>query len=479
MMGNAMIQPTMYFNLRHVPMFSGTYMIQEVNHTIGPGTFETIFKGTRQSISNLQKVDSYIQTLKTNLLTSIIEKNKQDKQAAIKENGKKGTDVISETNDKVTQSTDKPANSSTDYPNCTPISNYDRYTKIDSPTTTKSKYKDAVSTIITQTADQKLRYLVFATIYLGSSNGTELETKENNYSGVDLLQNWGQTGLSYFNQQFYCNSSNIPYAIFSDLSKHVEFLIARFNGKISLLPDITAKEIVKFYTLYFSANQKNIDVYNNLVQNNPSQLSQMEDSVQKSIDLFKTGSGNVSGTPPPSTPPTANTDAGIFENAKKFSTTSLNNLDIKNGVLTGNFVVYYQDELLTQDYPAKLYIAGGINNRVEIGSFTIKPTTNKNVGSFVSVPKITEILDAAKNDETYRITFIIVVNAFPNISYGFTRVFAPLKCPDEDFEYRDIISVSTWDSVKGNICCNCYSEPYEGSEIIWDGKRCSRSGTTC
>ena len=109
----------------------------------------------------------------------------------------------------------------------------------------------------------------------------------------------------------------------------------------------------------------------------------------------------------------------------------------------------------------------------------IKPTTNKNVGSFVSVPKITEILDTAKNDETYRITFIIVVNAFPNISYGFTRVFAPLKCPDEDFEYRDIISVSTWDSVKGNICCNCYSEPYEGSEIIWDGKRCSRSGTTC
>ena len=479
MMGNAMIQPTMYFNLRHVPMFSGTYMIQEVNHTIGPGTFETIFKGTRQSISNLQKVDSYIQTLKTNLLTSIIEKNKQDKQAAIKESGTKQDNVISQTNDKVTQSTDKPANSSTDYPSCTPISSYEKYTKIDSPTTTKSKYKDAISTIIAQTADQKLRYLVFATIYLGSSNGTELETKENNYSGVDLLQNWGQTGLSYFNQQFYCNSSNIPYSIFSDLSKHVEFLIARFSGKISLLPDITAKEIVKFYTLYFSANQKNIDVYNNLVQNNPSQLSQMEANVQKSIDLFKTGSGNVSGTPPPNTPPTANTDAGIFENAKKFSKTGLDNLEIKNGVLTGTFVINYQNELLSQDYPAKLYIAGGINNRVEISSFTIKPTTNKNVGLFISVPKITEILDTAKNDETYRITFIVVVNAFPNISYAETRVFAPIKCPDEDFEYQDIISVSTWDSVKGNICCKCYSGPYEGSEIIWDGKRCSKNGTTC
>jgi hypothetical protein len=478
MMGNAMIQPTMYFNLRHVPMFSGAYMIQEVNHSIGPGTFETVFKGIRQAVSNLPEIDSYIQTLKTNLLTSIIEKNKEDKQAAIKESGTKQDNVISQSNNTVKDATTKPANTSTDYPSCTPIRNYEKYQKIDSPTTTKSKYKDVIAAIINQTQDQKLRYLVFATIYLGSSNGTELETNENNYSGVDLLQNWGQTGVSYFSNQFYCNSSNIPYAIFSDLSKHIEFLIARFSGKIGQLTAITSKDITKFYTLYFSAVQKNIDVYNKLVEN-PSQLSEIETSVQQSIDLFKTGSGNVSGTPPPNTPPTANTDAGIFESAKAFSTTSLNNLDIKNGVLTGNFVVYYEGELLSQDYPAKLYIAGGINNRVEIGSFVIKPTTNKNVGSFVSVPKITEILDAAKNDETYRITFIVVVNAFPNISYGFTRVLAPIKCPDEDFDYRDIISVSTWDSVKGNICCNCYSEPYEGSEIIWDGKRCSRSGTTC
>jgi hypothetical protein len=478
MMGNAMIQPTMYFNLRHVPMFSGTYMIQEVNHTIGPGTFETIFKGTRQSISNLQKVDSYIQTLKTNLLTSIIEKNKQDKQAAIKENDKKGTNVISETNDTIKKSTNKPANSSTDYPSCTPIKNYEKYDKVDSPTTTKSKYKDAIGTIIAQTADQKLRYLVFATIYLGSSNVTELETKENNYSGVDLLQNWGQTGLSYFNQQFYCNSSNAPYAIFSDLPKHVAFLIARFSGKISLLPNITAKEIVKFYTLYFSANQKNIDVYNKLVKDNPSQLSEMENSVQKSIDLFKTGSGNVSGTAPPNAPSTTNSNEALFENAKKFNTFSLQNLEIKGDVLTGDFEVNNQNELITQDYPAKLYISGGMNN-VEIGTFTIKPKTNKNVGTFISVANITEILEAAKNDKTYRFTLIVKVNAFPNIRYGFSRVLLPLKCPDKGYKYRQIIEVDKWDAIKDDICCKCYSKPYEGSEIIWDSKRCSKNGTTC
>jgi hypothetical protein len=478
MMGNAMIQPTMYFNLRHVPMFSGAYMIQEVNHSIGPGTFETIFKGIRQSVSNLPEIDSYIQTLKTNLLTSIIEKNKQDKQAAIKESGTKQDNVISQTNNTVKDAVDKPANSSTDYPSCTPISNYGKYDKVDSPTTTKSKYKDSISTIITQTADQKLRYLVFATIYLGSSNGTELETKENNYSGVDLLQNWGQTGVSYFNPQFYCSSSNVPYAIFSDLSKHVEFLIARFSGKISLLPDITAKEIVKFYTLYFSANQKNIDVYNKLVQDNPSQLSQMETSVQKSIDLFKTGSGNVSGTPPPNTPPKATTDEEIFANSKKFSKATIENIDIYNSQLRGDFVIDYEDELLTQNYPAKLYIVGGID-KVEIGSFTIEPDKNKNIGAFVSVPNIRAILEEARNDKEYTFTLVVKVNAFPNISYSFQYVFTPIKCPDEDFGARKVIEVNLWKKVKDNICCKCYSQPYTGSEIIWDSKPCSRNGTTC
>jgi hypothetical protein len=251
-----------------------------------------VFKGVRQSISNLQKIDSYIQTLKTNLLTSIIEKNKQDKQAAIKESGTKGNNVISQTNNTVKEATKKDANSSSNYPNCKPVSNYEKYNNVDSPTTTKSKYKDAISTIIIQTDNQKLRYLVFAAIYLGSSNGTELDTKENNYSGIDLLQYWGNPGLNYFNQQYYCSSSNVPYSIFSDLSKHISFLIARWKDRVTQLPEITAKEIVKFYTLYFSANQKNIDVYNKLVQDNPSQLSQMETSVQQSIDLFKTGSGN-------------------------------------------------------------------------------------------------------------------------------------------------------------------------------------------
>jgi hypothetical protein len=68
----------MYFNLRHVPMFHGPYMITSVNHSISPGNFETVVEGIRQPTASILKIDNYIQTLKVNLLTTIIDKQKTE-----------------------------------------------------------------------------------------------------------------------------------------------------------------------------------------------------------------------------------------------------------------------------------------------------------------------------------------------------------------------------------------------------------------
>lgn len=46
-MGNMMIQPTMYFYLKNIPMFKGSYWITEVSHSIKNNTISTTFKGTR------------------------------------------------------------------------------------------------------------------------------------------------------------------------------------------------------------------------------------------------------------------------------------------------------------------------------------------------------------------------------------------------------------------------------------------------
>ena len=46
-MGNVMIQPTMYFQLKNVPLFKGAYWITEVSHRIEGNSVSTRFKGVR------------------------------------------------------------------------------------------------------------------------------------------------------------------------------------------------------------------------------------------------------------------------------------------------------------------------------------------------------------------------------------------------------------------------------------------------
>lgn len=46
-MGNVMIQPTMYFYLKNIPMFKGTYLITDVNHSIKGNNIVTSFQGRR------------------------------------------------------------------------------------------------------------------------------------------------------------------------------------------------------------------------------------------------------------------------------------------------------------------------------------------------------------------------------------------------------------------------------------------------
>ena len=60
-MGNVMIQPTMYFYLKNIPLFKGSYWITEVTHNIKTSGIETIFKGTRMPLQSLPNpLDSFM-----------------------------------------------------------------------------------------------------------------------------------------------------------------------------------------------------------------------------------------------------------------------------------------------------------------------------------------------------------------------------------------------------------------------------------
>lgn len=71
MMGNAMIQPMMYFQLDNIPMFHGAYMITRVKHAIKPNNMSTSFTGVRIKVSETPLIDamdlymSFLDTLDT------------------------------------------------------------------------------------------------------------------------------------------------------------------------------------------------------------------------------------------------------------------------------------------------------------------------------------------------------------------------------------------------------------------------------
>jgi hypothetical protein len=82
-MGNAMIQPTMYFNLRNVPMFRGPYMIQSVEHTISAGEFKTFFSGVRMPIYSLPLITKQLVSINANLLGQLVQILKRQKETEI------------------------------------------------------------------------------------------------------------------------------------------------------------------------------------------------------------------------------------------------------------------------------------------------------------------------------------------------------------------------------------------------------------
>ena len=299
MLGNAMIQPTMYFNLKHVPMFSGPYMITKVSHNIGPGTFNTTVDGIRQSMASLPSIDNYVQSLKVNLLNSVkSELDKQLKQDKITTSNTKSVNnnVINQKNEVQNSSNGSESTKINNTQVCSANTQYDNYTPISTPKQSTENIKTVVDTIVSLTNDKKLQYVVFATLFLSSGNENGFISYENNYSGVDVRQYWGQSS-DYFtkNNQYYCSENNTPFAIFDDLTNCVLFLVERWKGRMGLINNINSIDITKFWVLNSNTNKmRENNVYDTY---DPIQLKNIETTVDSAIKIFSTTIGNLSGTP--------------------------------------------------------------------------------------------------------------------------------------------------------------------------------------
>jgi hypothetical protein len=261
-LGNALIQPTMYFNLRHVPMFYGPYMITDVDHNITPGRFETIFTGTRQPLSALPALPNFVQSLNTNLIQNIKTKLKNDRQNKIDLNA----NIKNEQTQVIDSVIGSPKTSdSVEYCQSALSVNYSQYVSI-TPTQTDLTKNEIKNLIKNVTTIESVRVMIFTTIYLNtiSNDGTHFTTYDYNFGLVPLNVYYGSDSSTYFTENsFNClkkENQSIPYAVFKSASNHIKFLETKWNfipvtGELTTIDKTT---VTKAYVNYYPSIKGNL-----------------------------------------------------------------------------------------------------------------------------------------------------------------------------------------------------------------------------
>ena len=238
-LGNAMIQPTMYFNLRYIPLFYGPYWVTEVNHTVSPGTFNTEFTGIRMPLYSLPTPDSFTVSI-----------NRQFKEKWKKEitNIRKPTAVTSTTAyiNPVLKSLEKTQPTDCD---TKVVANYKTipFTAVSVTTITTS---DLGNKIIALTSDKIMESLTynFASISIYSqisiSNNTITCQNHNLYDISTSIKHGGSLDALITSQ--VCKSFNgdsYPIAAFTGFDDSINFMLALYTPMVSLI-----KELYNFNT---------------------------------------------------------------------------------------------------------------------------------------------------------------------------------------------------------------------------------------
>jgi hypothetical protein len=262
-LGNALLQPTMYFNLRHVPMFNGPYMIMDVQHSIQQGNFQTSFTGVRQGIYDLPAIDSFLQSINQNLLTKL--------EAALKIKQNDFT-VVGTTNEVKTNQVVQKADNTLDttnscVSNLNPVYAAAKFQSVNGTSTspTPIEFGNALKRLIPNSPI--LQTIIYCISYVrtfqtasnqkaGSFNGWN-----NNLGTISLTEDWYASSADFL--QSYCcvnvktntaSSSSQPMAQFASLDKYINFMYSRLYKNEDR---ILQMGMAKYYVCYWPKN--NVD----------------------------------------------------------------------------------------------------------------------------------------------------------------------------------------------------------------------------
>ena len=235
-LGNAMIQPTMYFNLQHVPMFYGPYMIQSVDHVIDGGDFKTYFTGLRMPVASIPKITKQILSLNDSLLGELVQNVQRLKETAARTVSNNVISVGNSIQSNQTYTPADPVRCLTDIQ--TANTAYRNYTGVESVPTNIS-FGDFANLLKTKVSDKVLRGLVFFTAYVNGHDDNKLISYDYDLGGTPLGGTvYGNINYAerrrFFTPTYGCRTSqngvSIPYAVFKDFNNSIEFISSWYKN---------------------------------------------------------------------------------------------------------------------------------------------------------------------------------------------------------------------------------------------------------
>jgi len=272
-LGNALLQPTMYFNLRHVPMFYGPYLITDVQHTINAGNFQTQFTGVRQAIYDLPPIESYLQNLNESVLTQIesIVKNKSDKVSDKPITDINKTALLQQIGDNTAAAQNTCINNL--------VEPYNTW-EVSGTTTTSLTPKDLVLAIESKTSDPNLQLLIYTLCYITTYSGGKFNGHNLNFANITLTTDYGSGGDKYFKPKISAcvNISNEknsptsqPIAVFDSLTNFIEFMVDKLKLKVKQIffgdGNTPPLGIEKFYACYWPKTNISPDAFDKAFHN--------------------------------------------------------------------------------------------------------------------------------------------------------------------------------------------------------------------
>ncbi len=494
-LGNALIQPTMYFCLNHVPMFNGAYLITSVEHTITPGVFQTSFTGVRQRVFASIRPNNYLLSLNKNLLQKLTTTNLQN--ATVKPNVGDINQTSKKTNDAQNSCQDIVASGPTRYRRA-----YTAIAANETSVTLQSFVNSLATNLQSASSDQKLRsqlaMAVFVFSYVSSATSEQMKSFGNNYTNVNLQIDWGPKSDVYFEKQFCCvkigtdkGSQSKPFARFENLDKFLKFMYdsldqSSINNQYetvsanSFIP--TVDSMYNYYKRVWPRirnEQQQKDFETNQGKEVRAKISE---ALQKIGVLFPTAgipfvsSANATTTSAAGQQVNSNVtpnadDRSILSSASPTSYT-LNVSTLTNGFLKidGNIGT----QALAKEYKLKLSLVsyGGIQEvSVPIGETTLKAATFGQINgfSFTSTKSFRDTCSTAADNQN-TLWFRAEVVEYPEYKYNRQYKVMAYDCPTRNLLPGDVVTVSTYNEIDANPCGICY--PNGGRNIRINGKDC-------